>query len=140
MSEPILSRVHQALLLGFVRAGYPPTADELAASLGVPRAAVFAALQTLHEIHGLVLHPGTTEVWLAHPFSATPTAVWVAGPERGWWAPCLWCALGITALTASTARIHVRLGGEHEEMVLRVADGEVVDDVVVHFALPPRRA
>ncbi|WP_394837763.1 alkylmercury lyase family protein [Pendulispora rubella] len=135
------SLVHHLVIDSFVRRGHPPTVDEMAAALNIPRERAAEALRRLHDGHGLVLHPGSLEVWLAHPFSASPTAVWVAADDaRGWWAPCMWCAFGITVLTAPNATIHVRLGGENEPADIRLRDGAVVSDHVVHFALPPRDA
>jgi hypothetical protein len=137
------ARAHHEVLSTIVRRGFPPTLDELARELAVSRDEAAAALRRLHDGHGLVLHPGSTEVWIAHPFSASPTAVWVAAGERGWWAPCLWCAMGIVALAAPTATIHARCGGEHEAIAVEVRGGEIVAaaaGLVVHFAHPPRDA
>lgn len=127
------ARVHHEILQGFVERGHPPRLPEEA----------HPALRQLEAEHGVVLHPGTTEVWIAHPFSASPTAVWVERREadRGWWAPCLWCAMGVVALAASDATIHVRFGGEAEAVAIRV-DGaaRVAPDACVHFPLPVRDA
>src|SRR5262249_31700123 len=74
-------------------------------------------------------------------FSASPTGVWVQGTERGWWAPCLWCAMGIAVLAAPDAVVHTRIGGEREEACIRLRSGRLVsDDLAVHFALPARDA
>lgn len=101
------------------------------------------ALRELEATHGVVLHPGTTDVWIAHPFSASPTAVWVErrGADRGWWAPCLWCAMGVVVLAAPDAIIHTRLGGEAAPVAIQV-DGaaRVASDACVHFPLPLREA
>ena len=133
--------VHHQVIDSFVRRGYPPTVDEIAANLSIPRERAVEALQRLHEGHGVLLHPGSFDIWLAHPFSASPSAVWVAENEsRGWWAPCMWCAFGIAVLAAPNATIHVRLGGETGPADIRLRDGAVVSDHVVHFALPPRDA
>jgi hypothetical protein len=135
-------RVHHEVLSSFVRLGRPPTQGELSRSLAISSAAAAASLQRLHDGHGLVLHPGGTDIWIAHPFSASPTAVWVAAGARGWWAPCMWCASGVVALAAPTATIHARYGGEHEAAVVLPDDppDDPPDDLVVHFALPPRDA
>src|SRR5262249_57149373 len=34
---------------------------------------------------------------------------------RGWWAPCIWCALGVAALVGEDVVIHSRIGGEAEK-------------------------
>ena len=152
-------RVHHEVLSTFARLGRPPSLDELARALAVPHGDAAAALRRLHDGHGLVLHPGSAEVWIAHPFSASPTAAWVAaadasagaaaGPSaagagvRGWWAPCMWCASGVIALAAPDATIYARYGGEHEAALIEVRAGAATgasDEFVVHFAMPPRDA
>ena len=132
-------RVHAEVLRRIVESGRAPTLVELAAAL--PGDDVAAALRRLHVGHGLVLHPKSTEVWIAHPFSLSPTAVWVASARAGWWAPCIWCAMGIVTLAAPTATIHARLGGEATSVSIATRDGRLLDEeLVVHFALPPRDA
>lgn len=127
------ARVHHEILQGFVERGHPPR---------LPGEA-HPALRQLEAEHGVVLHPGTTEVWIAHPFSASPTAVWVErrGADRGWWAPCLWCAMGIVALAAPDATIHVRFGGEAEAVAIHVEGAaRVAPEAWVHFPIPLRDA
>lgn len=122
------AEVHHAIIAGFIAHGHPP------------RLAADAALRELADEHGVVLHPGTTEVWIAHPFSAAPTGVWVERGDRGWWAPCIWCATGIVALAAPDATIHARYGGEAEAIAIDVRGGAVRSDACVHFPFPPRDA
>ena len=60
---------------------------------------------------------------------------------RGWWAPCMWCALGVATLVGGAVTIHARLGGEAEPIALSVIDSHPQrDDVWVHFPLPPQQA
>ncbi|HWL84791.1 MAG TPA: organomercurial lyase [Polyangiaceae bacterium] len=132
--------VHHQVVDSFVRRGHPPTVDEIAKALRTDAKRVAASLRRLHEGHGLVLHPGSLDIWIAHPFSASPTAVWVAERDRGWWAPCMWCAFGIAVLAAPDAIIHVRLGGEHESVSVAMQHGKLESDLMVHFAVPPRDA
>ena len=61
--------------------------------------------------------------------------------NRGWWAPCCWCALGIAALVGGDVVIHARIGGEAEDIDIRVTDGVVqTRDLWAHFPEPPRLA
>jgi Alkylmercury lyase len=127
------ARVHHELLQGFIEHGHPPRLPDEA----------HAALRQLEADHGVVLHPGTTEVWIAHPFSASPTGVWVQRRDspRGWWAPCMWCAMGIVVLAAPDAIIHARFGGEAEVAAIPIEAGaRIASDACVHFALPPSAA
>jgi hypothetical protein len=137
---PIDSRVHQALLAGILRDGHPPYSEEMAARLQVDVPAVHASLHRLHRHHGLQLLPGTSLVWLIHPFSLSPTANWVSTGEKGWWAPCLWCAMGISVLAGGEAQVRTRLGGESEEICINVKGDELSEKLLVHFPLPPRVA
>jgi hypothetical protein len=137
------SRVHHAIVRSVVDRGFAPDATALAARLEVPLEDVEASLGRLHDGHGLVLHPGTNDVWIVHPFSLSPTAVWVAGETRGWWAPCLWCAFGVQAVVGEPVTVHVRLGGESEAVTIDVGDDGVFGDgaaLVAHFPRPPRHA
>jgi hypothetical protein len=132
--------VHHHVISSFVRRGHAPSVEEIAAEAALERGEVEAALKRLHDGHGLVLHPGALEVWLAHPFSSSPANVFVAASERGWWAPCLWCAMGVVAIAAPNATIHARWGGEQDEARIEVRDGAPISNAFVHFAIPPRDA
>jgi hypothetical protein len=117
--------LHCQIITAFVEHGHPPNDLDP------------AALDVLAAHHGVVLHPNSHKIWVAHPFAATPTATWVEEGARGWWAPCLWCALGIAALCAPSATIHTRFGGEREPLVFRA---DALPDVHVHFPSPARDA
>ena len=140
-SSAVNALVHHLVLSGIAARGHAPTVSELAAAAGVPAARVEESFLRLSEGHGLVLQPGSTEVWIAHPFSLSPTATWVAASDgRGWWAPCLWCATGIAALVDPRAAIHTRVAGEVEPLIIELGDVAPSDPLLVHFALPPHRA
>jgi hypothetical protein len=87
------------------------------------------------------LHPGSLEIWIAHPFSTTPTLFWVENSRRGWWAPCIWCALGVAWLVDGPSRIHTTIGGQTEQIVIDFAAGSVRPrDLLAHFPIPVARA
>jgi hypothetical protein len=54
----------------------------------------------------------------------------------------VWCALGVSTLVGGEVRIHTRLGAEGETLTIPVIDGTPVglDEIVVHFTIPPARA
>jgi hypothetical protein len=137
-----VSLIHHELIRTLIDTGSCPSRYELAQRLDLPVAQIEQLLSELAEIHGVVLHPHVCEPWLVHPFSITPTAHWVEAADGNWWAPCIWCAFGIATLVRSETRIHTRVGAEAEPLVIRVAKGEPVglEDVWVHFAIPPARA
>ncbi len=110
--------------------------------MGMPPEQVERLLRSLADIHGVVLHPQVCEPWVIHPFSLTPTINWIEKEKMSWWAPCVWCALGVAALVGGNAYIHTRYGAEGEALTIPVMDGQPagMDDIYVHFAIPPAKA
>src|SRR5271169_5147263 len=140
--ELALSRLHHALIRGLIERGACPTNSQLAAGLGLRETEVEDLLRDLATIHGLVLHPHACVPWIIHPFSLTPILNWIEGAAHSWWAPCIWCALGLAAVVRGDARIHTRFGAEAEPLMIDVTDGQLnaAPEVWVHFAIPPARA
>lgn len=137
-----LADVHAKLIQMFLETGRLGSSEEIAASLHVTSSELTQRLDELSSSHGLVLHPHTPEPWVVHPFSTTPTAHFVQSPKFGWWAPCIWCALGIAQLAKGRVRIYTRLGAEADSVILDIEDGvpRNGEDFVVHFSIPPRDA
>ncbi|MCQ8242230.1 alkylmercury lyase family protein [Rhizosaccharibacter radicis] len=141
VDQDTVARVHHAFIRPMLDTGRMPTRAAVASETGTSLEVLDDALAALAGIHGVVLDPHDGEPWVMHPFSAAPTATWVEHGDQGWWAPCPWCAFGIAGLKNGHATIHTRLGGEREPVVVHVQDGRVLeDDLVVHFAVPPRDA
>jgi len=134
--------IHSALIRGFMEQGFCPTRTSLASALGLTLEETNGHLRALEAVHGAVLHPHAPDPWVVHPFSNTPTLNYVTQGVRGWWAPCIWCALGIAHLMGGDAVIYSRVGAETEPLVLEIKGGELVghDNIVVHFAIPPKDA
>lgn len=141
MPIELLSRVHRGLIQPIRQSGRAPSVADLAHTLAVEPEIVRATLEDLALTHGVVLHPHVCEPWVLHPFSLSPSATWVEAGERGWWAPCMWCAFGISALVKGPLTIHTRLGGEAEDIDIHVEDNRVRESALwIHFAVPPRAA
>ena len=140
--EVSTSRVHHELIRTLIDTGICPNRSELAERFDESIAGIEQLLSELARTHGVVLHPHLFEPWLVHPFSTTPTAHWVEGSHNNWWAPCIWCAFGVSTLAGGETRIHTRIGAESEPLVIRVVHGQPVglEDLWVHFAIPPARA
>ena len=119
--------------------GAAPTVAESAAALGVGDEDARGALRRLAAGRAIVLRPGTDDVLMAPPLSAVPTRFRVEAAGRSHWANCIWDALGVAAMLESDARIEARCGDCDETLELRVEDGRVHGDGVVHFGLPARR-
>lgn len=120
-------------------AGEPaPTTADSARRLGATDHEVAAARRRLADLHALALRPGTTEVWMAHPFSAVATGYRVVGDERAWWANCGWDAVAIPSLVGADARVEAVCPDCGHDFDLRIENGELRgDDGVVQFCVPP---
>ncbi len=131
------STVRYAITAYIAEHGMAPTVADLARQRGCPEANVQAAYQRLADSHGLVLHPNSDRIWVAHPFSLAPTSFWVTSERGSWWGNCAWCALGIAAMLHEDTRIVTRLGAQDESLEVRIENGAVSPmDVVLHIALP----
>ncbi len=89
----------------FVALGRAPSAEEVAVATRSTAAEVRQGWRRLHDGHALVLNATGSEIRMANPFSAVPTAyrVWAAG--RWWYANCAWDAFGICAALHTDGRI-----------------------------------
>lgn len=120
----------------FVEHGRPPSAAEIAASLGLPQAEAEASLQRLHEAHVIVLAPGSTSVWMANPLSALPTAYPVQIGEREYFGNCIWDGLGVVAMLGGAGTVRTRCADCGESMAVEVAEGNLAGEGIVHYAVP----
>jgi hypothetical protein len=157
------ARVRLAVYHTLLETGAAPSASAIAATAGFDVGDVRASLERLAAAHVLVLHPGSSEVWMAMPFSAVPTAFRVEadapdGAAGAWWANCAWDALGIAAMLhgagheAGRAPIHITTTcPDCEAPIALTVRPEAGDDAVtanaagtlchgaqpvVHFAVP----
>lgn len=105
--------------------GHAPENVVLAQQMGAPVAQVETALRQLHDAHALLLHPHSCVPWVVHPFALSPGSCWVQSGNRGWWANCLYCGMGIAAALHRDTAIHTRIGGEHEPVVIHISNGQL---------------
>ena len=103
---------------------------------GVSVADVRSDYEALHDAHAIVLDPQTRDVWMAHPFSAVPTAYRVRSGNGSWFANCIWDGLGICALLGRDGTVETDCADCGEPLSLAVRDGEVHGDGVAHFLVP----
>jgi alkylmercury lyase-like protein len=116
----------------------PPTVDEVAVALAMPRDRVALAFQRLNRHHALFLEPGTLTIRMAHPFSGVPTGFRVRSSGHTYWANCAWDMLGIPAALHADAAIEAHFANEADSSVaLSVTDQQVNGHgEVIHFPLP----
>lgn len=125
----------------FVETGRPPMPRAMARDLGLTLDEVEAALRELAAGDVLALVPGTSFVWLAHPFSAAAAPFRVTSGGRRWDAICIWDALGILALVDVDGRVETLCPDCGEDLEVEVNAGNVVagDGYVAHYGVPANR-
>jgi len=140
VSEALDRDVRLSVYDRFVETGEPPTVQDVAAALGIGEKDAEASFRRLEADHVLVLAPGTFNIWMAAPLSASPTAFRVTTPGGAWWGNCVWDAFGIPAMLGSDAVIATSDPATGEPFELRVQDGKLDPvEAVAHFAVPARR-
>ena len=121
----------------FVDLGRAPTLAEVASGAGLQEQAAAAAWQRLHDAHALVLHPGTSELRMANPFAAQPTAYRVHAAGRDWFANCAWDAFGICAALDVDGRIVTACADCESEITVEVRNRQPDDATLVFHCLVP---
>lgn len=121
----------------FVGYGRAPTVDEVAREADLASAEVEASWRELHRVHALVLNPATTEIRMANPFSAVPTAYRVHAEGRWWYANCAWDAVGICAALHADGSVETSCPDCGETIALDVRDERVDDDRLLFHCLVP---
>ena len=114
----------------FVELGRAPTVAEMAIVTRYPE-----RLCRIH--HALVLQPGATEIRMANPFSAIPTAYRVLVDDRWWYANCAWDAFGVCAALRADGRIETSCADCGEPLSVTVTDQVVDDDSLLFHVLVP---
>lgn len=120
--------------------GQAPSVDHVARASNQSFSAVEDAFRRLAAGKAIVLAPGTSNIWMAHPFSAVPTPYLVQTNRVPYWANCAWDALNIPALLGIDAQTHARCPDCSAELSMAVHAGNLLPtEGVIHFAVPPRR-
>lgn len=124
----------------FADEGRPPTVEQTAGALGREPHEVDAAYRRLAEGRVIVLESGTTDVWMANPFSAAPTSFRVRSGDRWWWGTCAWDAPGILAMLGVDGTVTTSCADCGEALELRIEGGSLLPaEAVGHFAVPAAR-
>jgi hypothetical protein len=136
MDEQLLA-VRNLTYRMFVDGGRAPTIDEVAREGDLAVADVTASWRELHRAHALVLNPAATEIRMANPFSAVPTAFRVHAAGRWWYGNCAWDALGICAALHADGRIETSCPDCGESIALELRDHELDDERLLFHCLVP---
>lgn len=96
-----------------------------------------------------IVHPNSNDykVWIIHPFSLTPQLFFVENSNKinnnhGWWAPCIWCACGISTLIGGNSNIYTKLSGEKEPITIYIRKNKIVgnslniENLYTNFLIP----
>ena len=139
-AQPVDRDVRLFVYERFLADAQPPTAEQIATGLALAPEEVDASLRRLEEGHVFVFAPGTRNIWMANPLSASPTPFRVETQRGAYWGTCIWDAFGAVAMLGGTGVVHTSCGCCGDEMTLQVEDG-VLEPVegVAHFAVPARR-
>jgi hypothetical protein len=135
------SSLHEAIVSFFLERQRPPTIGEIASRFGCTEVVARRGLRVLAANHGVVLHPTSDEIWVAHPFSAAPTTCVVTSGARKWWGNCAWCSFGVAQLAGGTATLETKIGAIGDNVTVSIENGKPINtDLVVHFPVPMQRA
>ena len=123
----------------FVEQGRAPTAEEVGAAAAATVDEVERGWRRLHDAHALVLNAAGTELRMANPFSAVPSAYRVEADGRWWYANCAWDAFGIPAALGVDGHVSTTCPdcGKGIEIDV-VAERPVPDRAVAHLLVPAR--
>ena len=121
----------------FIELGRAPTADEVASAAASTQADVQCGWRRLHDAHALVLNVAATEIRMANPFSAVPTAYRVYAGERWWYENCAWDAFGVCAALHVDGRIETSCPDCGEPLAVEVCDQRPSDHSLLFHCLVP---
>ena len=121
----------------FVEQGRAPTTDEVAGATRATVDEVERGWRRLHDAHALVLNGGRTELRMANPFSAVPSAYRVQAGGRWWYANCAWDAFGICAALHVDGRIESSCADCGEAIGVGVRDERPDDESMLFHCLVP---
>lgn len=133
-------KVRQLVYERFATTGTAPSVEEIATDAATTMAAIEGSLRRLETAHALALAPTSNRLWMAHPFSAVPTAYTVETDKVTYWANCAWDAVSIPPLLGLDATVPAKCPDCGESLRLEFREGALVEgEGLVHFVVPPKR-
>jgi len=137
--DPFLQRIRLALFDQILESARPPSAGDLAVSLGLPRLELENALDELAAAKALVLR-GDFEIAIVMPFSGAASDFVVKANGRRYFANSAWSALGIPAMLGVEAAIRAHCPDCGDEISFSIgAEGSRAVEPLLHFPLPAAR-
>ena len=124
----------------FLEAATPPSVEDTAHGLDLSVEEARASYQRLAEARMIVLHPGTVDVWMAHPLSAVPTPFLVETGGRSYFGNCAWDGPGVLAMLHADGRVATRCPDCGELLDLVIVNGQLASaEGIIHYAVPARK-
>ena len=137
MGQEFQDKVRYHINLFIFENCFAPSVDQLVDIMGSDDNDIRKALGQLAKNHALVLHPDSWDIWVAHPFALYPTLFWVKSGDKAWWGNCIWCSLGIAAISNEDTEIHSTIMGEEKPVQIDIKDHNLANQqLLVHFAVP----
>ena len=121
----------------FADLGRGPTAAEVAGAAASSVDDVLAGWMRLHDAHALVLNEAGSEIRMANPFSAVPSAYRVVANGRSWYANCAWDAFGVCAALQCDGRIETSCPDCGDPIGISVEDQRPDDETLLFHCLVP---
>jgi hypothetical protein len=121
----------------FVEQGRGAAAGVVGAGGGGTGEVVERGWRRLHDAHALVLNGAGTELRMANPFSAVPSAYRVEAGGRWWYANCAWDAFGVCAALQVDGRIETSCPDCGEAIAVGVRDERADDESLLFHCLVP---
>lgn len=134
--EAITQAVRLAIYQTIERSGSAPSVADVARTQRLDPASVEDAFHLLASAHVIVLHPGTSTIKWAPPFSDVPTPFRVRAGRAAWYAPCAWDAFGIPAALDADARIEAVCAWSGEPVPCGVEHGLAYGTGLIHLLVP----
>lgn len=121
-----------------VRNGNTPSAGDVAAELGAAEGEIVDAFRRLAGERIIVLDANNSIV-MAAPFSGVPTPFTVRVGEKSYYANCIWDALGVSPMLQQDSTISTACPDCDAPLELRVQNGTLTGEGIVHFSVPARQ-
>jgi hypothetical protein len=130
------ARIYETLL----QRGLPPTCAELGAQFGETAQSIRATLNGAKMGKTIHMRPDGSEILMAGPFAAGPTAFRVIGHSAAWWANCIWDAFGVAVIAGEPTHVATHCPDCNDPIDFR-ADPSTppAGDTVAHFLVPAKR-
>lgn len=134
INDSLLWQVRHFVYNHFVDTTHPPSVDETAARFNISTEEAGEYYRELDNRHAFFLDPGTLNIRMAWPFSATPTDFKVHANGKTYYANCAWDMLGVPALLQCDAVMDAKFTESNEPVQLEVKDGKVTNsELLIHF-------